>query len=432
VRLENVVVHARGRPDGAWLPFVAAELAASLDVGAHPLRFSLVAVDTSDATIEATIVRASDEHEQARLEPVELFSARRRDRRAHPFTVVQVVPTGIRCELGGYAGDAAPATNLLAAAADVLVTHPNAVNASDLNEMADNVLYVEGRSLDDFLLGHVALEPVTANRIGTLVDPTGAAHLDDVLHALHAAIAVKGVDCETYTVLDDDLGVEIAWSESGCAVGTVHNPDVLVDGVERLVAAGCDAVGGVSVIAGVTEEMFDRHQRGEIANPSGGVEAIITHLVSKLFRIPTAHAPLPYYQDVKKADTSNPRSAAEFLSTPHYFSVIKGLHRAPRLRSLESLEASRPGWISLENVGAIVVPAGALGGVPALAAEWNAIPLIAVHDNASVLSVENDVMKMDNVVEVQSYVEAAGVVLALREGITLASLRRPLRGARRI
>ena len=85
-------------------------------------------------------------------------------------------------------------------AADVVITHPNAVNASDINEMASNVLYVEGKSLDDFLLGHLGLAPTRSNRIGTFVDPTGEAYLDDVIHTLNAARAVGGIDCSLYTL----------------------------------------------------------------------------------------------------------------------------------------------------------------------------------------------------------------------------------------
>jgi len=433
LRIENLALRLPGRPTGCWLPFLADRLASELGEGAFPLRFAIASRAGGEARVEATVVRfAPGEPVAERLACNEVLEARRRQRQTRPFTVVQIVPTGIGCEIGGFAGDASPATNLLAAAADLLVTHPNAVNASELNELAENVMYVEGRSLDDFLLGHLALDPVAANRIGSFVDPTGAKHLDMVIHALHAAMAVKGADCQTYTVLDHEMGVEIAWSESGCAVGTLRNPETLVEGVERLIASGCDAVGGVSVIHGVSEETFARHQRGEIPNPSGGIEAIITHLISKLFRVPTAHAPLPYYQELKQADTANPRGAAEFLSTPHYFCVLKGLHRAPRLRVLASLESARPGWITLENVGAVVAPAGALGGVPALAAEWNGIPLIAVRENASVLRVGNDRLGMPNVIEVESYLEAAGLVLALREGIAPAALRRPLGTARRI
>ena len=349
-----------------------------------------------------------------------------------PFAAVQIVPTGVRCDFGGYAGDAGPVTNLLASAVDCLVTHPNAVNASDLNEMADNVLYVEGKSLDDFLLGHLALARVTGNRIGTFIDPTGLDDLDYVINALNAARAVKGIACEVYSVLERELGVAIEWSQTGCAVGTVLHGDTILQAVELLIGNGADAVGGVSVIHGVTAEMFARHLAGEIPNPSGGVEAIITHLISKVFRIPAAHAPLPYYQSIKQIGTDNPRASAEFISTPHYYSVLKGLARAPRLIPISKLDAVAAGLITVNNVAAIVAPASCLGGIPALAAEFSDIPLIAVRENTTVLRMSNRVMNMANVIEVQTYLEAAGVLLALRNGIALESLRRPLHGARRI
>jgi hypothetical protein len=88
--------------------------------------------------------------------------------------------------------------------------------------------------------------------------------------------------------------------------------------------------------------------------------------------------------------------------------------------------------ISVNNIGAIITPASCLGGVPALAAEFSGIPLIAVRENKTVLNITNDKMQMRNVIEVSSYLEAAGLVVALREGISLESLRRPLRGAQRI
>jgi len=80
-------------------------------------------------------------------------------------------------------------------------------------------------------------------------------------------------------------------------------------------------------------------------------------------------------------------------------------------------------------VHAIIVPASCLGGIPALAAEFHNIPLIAVRENRTILDVTNDDMRMRNVIEVETYLEAAGVLIALREGISLESVRRPLRGA---
>jgi len=78
------------------------------------------------------------------------------------------------------------------------------------------------------------------------------------------------------------------------------------------------------------------------------------------------------------------------------------------------------------------VPASCLGKVPALAAEFSGIPLIAVRENKAVLHVTNDKMRMGNVIEVNSYLEAAGIILALRNGISLESVRKPLQCARRI
>ena len=65
-------------------------------------------------------------------------------------------------------------------------------------------------------------------------------------------------------------------------------------------------------------------------------------------------------------------------------------------------------------------------------AEYSDIPLIAVRENDSVLSVDRKRLGMTDVVEVDSYLEAAGVIVALRRGLALDSLRRPLRGAVRV
>jgi hypothetical protein len=431
--IKNTLHKIRIEKRGDWLSAVSKAFAAKLDRNTYPLRFSIVDVPGEEAVIEATVVQYSSADKYAdRLGVVEILEPRKKLFQARAFGVVQIIPTGIRCEFGGFAGDACPATNLLASAVDFLVTHPNAVNASDLNEMAGNVFYVEGKSLDDFLLGHLALLPVVGNKIGTFIDPTGAQYSDDVIHAINAAAAVMGADCALYTVLREELGVKIEWSEMGCATGTVLRPEAILEAIESLLAHGVHAVGGVSVIHGVTKEMFSRHLHGEIPNPSGAVEAIITHLISKIFRIPTAHAPLPYYKDLKERDTFNPRASAEFISTPHYFCVLKGLAGAPRLVPISTLENAPAHLISVNNIGAIVTPATCLGGIPALAAEYSGIPLIAVRDNKTILDVTNEKMRMPNVIEVDSYLEAAGVVLALRRGISLASLRRPIHSAKKI
>ena len=433
MKIENTVFSLPLNRQESWLKAIAGAFAERLEQNSYPLRFSIVDLTAEQVLIESTILTFDSQHRYAKtLSNIEILEPRRKAFQARPFGVVQIIPTGIRCEFGGFAGDATPVTNLLAAAVDFLVTHPNAVNASELNEMASNILYVEGKSLDDFLLGHLGLLPTQSNRVGTFIDPTGAAYLDDVVNTLNAARAVKGIDCSLYMILERELGVKIEWSQSGCAVGTIVDPEAILEAVELLIARGVNAVGGVSVIHGVTHEMFSRHLRGEIPNPSGGVEAIITHLISKIFKLPTAHAPLPYYQSLKEKTTLNPRASAEFISAPHYFCVLKGLSRAPRLLSISQLNSVPADLVTLNNIGAIIVPASCLGGIPALVAEFSGIPLIAVSENQTILNVSNARMRMANVIEVSSYLEAIGVVVALREGISLESLRRPIQPAQRV
>jgi Protein of unknown function (DUF3326) len=434
MEISNIRFHVPRSGNSSWLSAVSGGTAATLGRHTYPLRLSIVEAGHDKADIEATIIRFDPNERYAKtLSDVELFEPRRRTSlKSRPFVVAHIIPTGVRCEFGGFAGDATPVTNLLASTVDYLITHPNAVNASDINEMADNVLYVEGKTLDDFLLGHVALCTVVTNTIGTFIDPSGASYADSLINTLNAARAVKGIDCGLYTVLGRPPGVEIKWSDAGCAVGTISEPQLVLDSVELLIEHGAEAVGGASVIDGVTAEMFELHLNGQSPNPSGGVEAILTHLISKVFRIPTAHAPLPYYDDLKIKDTRNPRSAAEFISMPHYFSVLKGLARAPKIFAPENLDPFGDSTIRVDNVHAVVIPASCLGGIPALAANFHDIPLIAVRENATILNVTNAKMGMKNVLEVGSYLEAAGVLIAIREGISLESVRRPLAPAVRV
>jgi len=417
----------------SWLDTISTWIEQHLDPDEYPLRFAIVAVEDGAAKLEITTLKYSIDSPYAQsLQTIEVLQPRKKVFQDFPFGIVQIIPTGVGCEIGGFAGDANPATHLLAATVDFLVTHPNAVNASELNEMADNVLYVEGKALDDFLLGHLGLMPVTSNKIGTFVDVSGIDHLDYVINTLNAGLAVKGLDCGNYKVLKEELGVKIEWTDSGCAVGTVLQPDAILEAVESLITHGATAIGGVSVIHGVTQDMFARHLQGTMPNPSGGVEAIITHLISKIFRLPTAHAPLPYYQGIKERKTHNPRASAEFISIPHYFCVLKGLAKSPRLIPLDSLD-NPPSYLTTVNqIGAVILPASCLGGIPALAAQYSNIPVIAVRDNKTVLKVTNEKMKMTNVIEVDSYLEAAGVIIALREGISIASVRRPIESARQV
>ncbi len=56
-----------------------------------------------------------------------------------PLPTVMVVPSGIGCSVGGFAGDSIPAARGLAAACGCLITHPNVMNGASLYWSDDRV-----------------------------------------------------------------------------------------------------------------------------------------------------------------------------------------------------------------------------------------------------------------------------------------------------
>ena len=159
---------------------------AALPDGVHPVRF--VVASTTDLQYECELGVLSGIVPASPLEIAPIFEFRkRRVHDANEFNVVLVIPTGIRAEIGGHAGDAGPVARILAEVADKLVLHPNVVNASDVNEMPQNALYVEGSVLSRLMMGTVGLEPVRANRVLVVID----AH-EDALFVNAAVNAVSG------------------------------------------------------------------------------------------------------------------------------------------------------------------------------------------------------------------------------------------------
>ncbi|HEX8089785.1 MAG TPA: DUF3326 domain-containing protein, partial [Blastocatellia bacterium] len=82
--------------------------------------------------------------------------------------------------------------------------------------------------------------------------------------------------------------------------------------------------------------------------------------------------------------------------------------------------------INKNNLLAVISPESCLGGVPQLHAEKDGIPIIAVEENSTLLNVNKSKLGMRGVVDVRNYAEATGVLMALRKGISLESIVRPL------
>lgn len=391
-------------------------------VGPGALRWYVTAADGGEMLVEATLDTEATAVAGETDDPGE--------RPFHPgkTAVVSIVPTGVGCSIGGYAGDAAPATNLLAATADYLITNPNAVNASDFISLENNVLYTEGFCIDLLAKGEVDLYVPFANRVGLIVEKAEPASLDAVFNVVNTVRAVHGVDIVDCIVTSRPIGTRCIKNRSGAYVGTVEHPEVLVDACERLIDRGANAIAVTTNIQDLPSEEYVQHFAGasDAPNPMGGVEAIISHLIVDRFRVPAAHAPMINLKQLDLHDrVVDARGGGEMASVSGLACVLIGLRRAPQIARTPKLRATDV--VNINNLLAVVAPASCLGGIPVLCALDRDIPVIAVTGNETILSVDREALGItEGVIEARSYAEAAGLLLALRRGISPDSLTRPL------
>ena len=160
-----------------------------------PLRFAITKSGGGHVSCAISSLEASPELSDAAHISIFDFALRRHENTSR-FNVVFLIPTGIGAEIGGHAGDATPAARLIAETCDTLILHPNVVNASDINEMPANSLYVEGSVIARLLMGTIGLVPTRANRVLVIID----AHKDDLfenaaINAVSAARSSCGLVC---------------------------------------------------------------------------------------------------------------------------------------------------------------------------------------------------------------------------------------------
>ena len=319
------------------------------------------------------------------------------------MNVVMIIPTGVGAEIGGHAGDGNAAARLLASVSDTLIVHPNVVNASDINEMTDNMLYVEGSILDRFLFGQINLKRVKSNKVLVVSNPPLNCNL---VNSVSAARVTLGLDASV-VLLNVPLRMIATKAKDGSACGEVYGWKELVNQVKQY---DFDALAISSIIEVDKEIAFDYMRNGGV-NPWGGVEAIASKLIANELNKPVAHAPIDSEIFKDFDEIVEPRLSAETVSVSYIHCVLKGLHKAPRIG----------GSFSIENIDCLVSPDSCYG-FPHQACERNGVPVIVVRENKTCL---NNKMP-DHFIFVENYLEAAGVIVAMGEGIGLFSIKRPI------
>jgi hypothetical protein len=393
-----------------------------------PVRFAVTQSDSKRYHCELGIL--TELGEACISGPTSIFEFSRREiENTSKFNAVMIVPTGIGAEIGGHAGDAAPAARLLAGACDTLITHPNVVNASDINELPENGLYVEGSVISNLLMGTIGLEKVRANRVILVIDKHKEKRISErTINAVSAARASLGLECPLVVEVDPPIRMLARYSTSGCAVGRVEGLERVCDVLQRH-KSEYDAVALASVIDVPWEYHTEYYMRnGEMVNPWGGVEAMFTHAITMLFGVPAAHSPMFESLEIANLNVGvvDPRMAAEAVSMCFLHCVLKGLHRSPRIIT-DKMVFTHPGVLTAADISCLVIPDGCIG-LPTLAALEQGIPVIAVRENRNRMKnrLEELPFAAGKLFIAENYVEAVGIMTALKAGVALSAVRRPL------
>ena len=413
---------------GSLLDWLAQKTVERLAPGEALVRLVVIESNRGVYKCEATTFQGGENSHPFPPDLVMAFRKRRSENTEH-FNVAMLIPTGIGAAIGGHAGDATPAAQLLASACDTLVIHPNVVNASDINEMPTNALYVEGSVLCRLVMGTVGLQPVRANRVLVLIHPHSDRMFTDLaINAVNAARSSYGLSCPRIIEMERPLVMSPTYTNSARAAGQVEGFDHLFELLDKH-RDEYDAVAISSVISTPFHYYGDYFwSDGSMVNPWGGVESMLTHTISSMYNLPSAHAPMLESQDVLDIEIGivDPRMAAEIISVSFLQCVLKGLQRSPKIATDE--EAMRePGVLTAHDVSCLVIPDGCLG-LPTLAALEQGIRVIAVRENTNLM--KNDLTALPwaqgQLHIVENYWEAAGVLLALKAGIDPMAVRRPL------
>ena len=394
----------------------------------------LNAISDQDTPIRFVITKTDNEYyhcelgllSKSRNQPLNLdgsiFSLKKRQyENTKEFNCVLLIPTGIGAEIGGHCGDGNAVARLIASSCDTLITHPNVVNASDINEMTENTLYVEGSIITRLLMGQLGLQKVRANKILMLMDE----HEDElfnneIVNAVSSARISLGINCDVVKMSDKINSISL-YSGSGRAVGQVENIEKLF-GITKKYMQNYDAI-GLSTFIKVPDQFHKMYfTEDNMINPWGGIEAMLTHSLSLEFNIPSAHSPMMSSREVMDLEVGivEPRKAPETSSVTYLHCILKGLHKSPKLVPFDK-------GLNVEDISCLIIPDGCIG-LPTLAAIEHQIPVIAVRENKNRMqnNLEGYPFKQGKLFIVDNYLEAVGVMNAIKSGISVDSVRRPL------
>lgn len=314
-----------------------------------------------------------------------------------------IVPTGIGAKIGGYAGDASFWARKFAEISRLIV-NPNVVNAACFSGITPNMLYVEGYSLDEFFKGNINLFPVKNNKIGVIFDKGMSQNILNVhINTINAVRTVYGLDI-FYEITQEPVSVEFFVDNSGISTGKVKNIESLLYTGQSLLSKGAEAIAVVCKFE--DDNNNDEYENGVGVDPVGGVEAIISHYLSRELKVPVAHAPA--FEDISiSTKIVNPKSSSEYITPTFLPCILIGLNQAPKFISRKNIldYNQMDNGINISNLDYLIMPFNSLGSVPVFEAVNRRLKVYAIKENESVLDISKNKLLLDSIIEIDTYEE---------------------------
>lgn len=287
-----------------------------------------------------------------------------------------IIPTGIGASIGGFAGDASKWARKLAQKSRLIV-NPNVVNAACFSGITENMLYVEGCTLDEFFKGNIGLKTSHNNKIGVVFDK---AIPQDVLNfhinTINAVKTVYDIDVYGYEITEYETGVNFYVDKSGISTGSINNPETIKKAAIKLINKGCNAI---AIVCLFPEDDDNDYSKGIGVDPVGGVEAIISHYISKELKVPCAHSPA-FVDCSISSELVDSRCSAEYITPTFLPCILIGLANAPIITEVDrEFDVNYPDYL--------VVPYDAMGGIPVLEMNKRGKQIYAIKENRTALNV---------------------------------------------
>lgn len=293
-------------------------------------------------------------------------------------TGVFIIPTGIGASIGGFAGDASKWARKIAKK-HRLIVNPNVVNAACFSGITDNMLYTEGYILDKFFKDECKLKIAENNKIGIIFDKSIPEKVLNIhINTINAIKTVYDIEIIDYEITKNPVGVEFFIEENGTSTGNIKNLKTLKKSAKKLIQKGANAI---AIVCHFPEEQGDDYAKGKGVDPVGGVEAIISHYISKEFQVPCAHAPA--FSDYSiSTEIVDSRCSAEFITPTFLPCILIGLNNAPQICTENGL--------SINDIDFLITPYNSIGSIPVMEAKQKNIKIYAVKENSTILNVTPD------------------------------------------